>query len=133
VSFYRVSGYSMRPFLRSGDRIIVAAGPVKKGDLLVFRQGENIVCHRLIAISPDGKTYFLRGDCSPSAAEPVPRNAVTGRVVTVVKNGGALRDMDKNPWAAINRVMPFIVPVFALWYSLFSRAADMRGVFCRKE
>lgn len=58
---YRTKGMSMYPTLRPGDKTIVEkceAAECKRGDIVVFRQGEQLICHRII------KTDFRWGELS---------------------------------------------------------------------
>ena len=45
-----ISGTSMWPFLREGDRVYVqhGNGTVRWGDVIVFRQQERLIVHRLV-------------------------------------------------------------------------------------
>src|SRR4030067_3161440 len=62
-----VRGFSMLPLLREGDRILVShdLSGVKRGDIMVFQQGEGLVAHRVISITrnhANGRVYRTKGD-----------------------------------------------------------------------
>lgn len=94
----RVSGASMLPLLRDGDRVeIRPAAPqdLRRGDLLVFQQGEHLVVHRLVARR--GEEWIARGDNLPDRDPPIPRQAVLGRVRRVDGAAGRI-DLSRGPW-----------------------------------
>lgn len=94
----KVAGASMLPLLRDGDRVeLLPLAPerLRRGDLLVFRQGEHLVVHRLVARR--GGCWIARGDNLPQADPPIPRAAILGRVRRVDGAAGLL-DLDRPPW-----------------------------------
>lgn len=79
-------GSSMFPVLRTGDRIIVAPErDFNVGDLLVFKQDDQMVCHRFVKIfEKDGIKYFqTRGDSFFGLDEPVTAGQILGKVVRI--------------------------------------------------
>ena len=82
----RVQGDSMRPMLRPGDVLEVAfkGDPPRTGDLLLFRQADYLVVHRLLgrARRQGGEVGFrTRGDASMALDPRVAEGSVLGRVV----------------------------------------------------
>jgi hypothetical protein len=89
---FRGLGRSMLPALRPGDEALFAplrAAP-RPGEVLLYRAGDRLVAHRLIATHADGQLR-LRGDFLPADDPPVPRAAVLGHLVAVRRNGRELR------------------------------------------
>ena len=87
------SGYSMYPFLRPGDRIIVkriSQGLPEIGDIVVLKSSrEHFVVHRLVKILPSGKG-ILKGDSLLAIdPEPVVLSALSG-IVTAILRGDRL-------------------------------------------
>lgn len=76
----QVSGHSMWPFLRDGQRVrIVRAERIQLGDVVLVAQP--LVLHRVIAIAGDRLT--LKGDARPRADGAVDRAQVIGRLDVV--------------------------------------------------
>ncbi len=67
---FRIEGGSMRPFLRSGDTVLVKpaqAQDLRLGDVIVFDPGgRSLIAHRIVQISaePDGQRYLTQGDAT---------------------------------------------------------------------
>jgi hypothetical protein len=93
---FRAEGLSMYPSIRHGETIIV--GPVGEeaivlGDVLLCRQGNRLLAHRVVAWRDlDGARMLdLRGDGKRDCDAPVPPSAVIGRVESVQRNGRTIR------------------------------------------
>lgn len=79
-------GESMLPTLRSGESIIVDFRPerIERGDLVLFRQADYLVVHRLLgpASREDGTPLLrTRGDGRSALDPPLPRDRLRGRVL----------------------------------------------------
>jgi nickel-type superoxide dismutase maturation protease len=83
-----VSGPSMLPTLRSGDRLLVArTRHIRSGDIVVVRDPRswsNLVCKRVV--SADSHHIVVRGDNPDASTDsrafgPVPTEWVVGRVI----------------------------------------------------
>jgi len=96
-----VQGRSMLPFLTEGQLLAVefTSERLATGDLLLFRQVDYLVVHRLVGRGArDGASYYrCRGDGLAGFDPPVDPECVVGRVVAVrcgeawrsVRTGGA--------------------------------------------
>ena len=94
-SLFRVreSDHSMQPTLEPGTRLLVRfrTAPLRRGDLVLFRQADYLVIHRLLgqARSPDGRPCLrTRGDWTPGVDPPLAPADVVGRAVTVETRHG---------------------------------------------
>jgi signal peptidase I len=87
----RVHGRSMEPTLRAGQVLAVEFAPARLrcGDMLVFRQVDYLVVHRLLgrARRGGGGSYRTRGDGLPGLDPPVDPQRVVARVVAVESAG----------------------------------------------
>jgi len=87
-----VSGSSMWPVLRSGDRIVVRHGgrTPAVGQIVVFLQEERTLAHRVIRRRGEGADFALRakGDCT-LVADPgwLGPERIVGIVEAVVRDG----------------------------------------------
>jgi hypothetical protein len=102
----------MIPFVRDGDIVHVrpvAHGDVRVGDVVAYASAEAFLLHRVVAERPGG--WLLRGDAL-DFADFVPREAVLGRAVAVVRRG-RWRRLDTAPSRWLGRVvaaLPGVVP-----------------------
>jgi hypothetical protein len=87
-----VVGTSMLPLLQPGDRLVVshALSSLRRGDILVFLQGDQLIAHRLLCIyrfEDAGLTLLTKGDCVAQPDPPLAAAQVLGVVVAVCRNG----------------------------------------------
>ena len=90
-----ISGHSMEPLVRAGDTLVVrhGSGDVRIGDVVLFKVGERLVAHRIVALrsSPSGDEVFVaKGDASPALDETLPRGRILGVVEEVRGTRGRL-------------------------------------------
>lgn len=84
--FFKTSGYSMWPFLRPGQKLLVKAcswDSVRIGDVLAYHKSGVVVCHRLVGRNVAGQELLVRGDSSYGQPERIPARLVIGRVISV--------------------------------------------------
>ena len=90
---FQAAGYSMSPFIRSGDLITISpvSDPLRIGDIVAFINPCNnkLSVHRIISKVPNG--YLLRGDNSPKEDGIVLLNEIFGRVIHIERNGRRVR------------------------------------------
>lgn len=91
-------GESMLPTLRPGQRVAVdfSAREPERGDLVLFRQQDYHVVHRILGIAstPAGGGYLrARGDHRPGLDPPVAPASVRGTVVAVERASGVWWEM----------------------------------------
>lgn len=104
----RVEGTSMRPLMRPGDTVslrLAEASELKTGDLIAFRQDENLIVHRLIRARKLDKSLWLcqKGD-NLSGWSWISADKVLGKVESIRGRGKEL-NMSTRPWTWMNRVM----------------------------
>lgn len=88
----RVSGRSMWPTLRPGDRVTVepaAAGDLRPGDWVVLRNADALIVHRFLGFNRHGR-LITKGDGVYALDPPWPRDALVGRVVSYARNGDSI-------------------------------------------
>jgi signal peptidase I len=102
----KVAGFSMVPALWPGDLVTVRRcdpSELLAGSIIVFRQNEKLVVHRLIALT--GGRVVTRGDARPRCDEPVGTAEVLGRVDSVLRDGRPIRP-EISFW---NRAVAFVL------------------------
>ena len=88
-----VCGESMRPTLRPGHVLAVEFSPssLQRGDLLLFRQADYLVVHRLLGNARAGgsrPSLRTRGDGVTNLDPPLERSRVVGRAIAVQVEDG---------------------------------------------
>jgi hypothetical protein len=102
-----IQGRSMEPTLPDGSQIVVdfAARSLRRGDLVVFRQGREVVVHRYLGTArfPDGRPCLrTRGDGLLYLDPPCAPESVLGKVL-LVRRDGIWRDLRGRGAAAYAR------------------------------
>lgn len=94
TSIISVTGRSMLPFIRSGDKLLVSHHKrrTRIGDVITFYQAGRLVVHRVIRCKTrHGKTRILtKGDNAPRFDAPICSINILGRVVALERNGQQL-------------------------------------------
>lgn len=91
----RITGRSMYPALHNGARVIISPvvyDELSVGDLIVFHNGDGIICHRLIRKGNGRLT--LKGDTNLWADPPVLSSQALGRVVGTIESDQQMRALD---------------------------------------
>ena len=106
---FRAPGHSMYPTVLHQDVITVEpvdASAVKVGDIILFRNKQSLIAHRVITIlkrseknsrsapkglqdrsSSETLQFILRGDARPANDNPINAEQILGKVVCVERNG----------------------------------------------
>lgn len=116
-AWVRESTDSMTPLVRAGDRLRLAPidrAHVHPGAVVAYRRGAHLIVHRVLACDATG--VVTKGDALPSRDEPVPWQAVIGRVVTLADAGGRQHELTVFPW-----------PLFGCLVAWLSRFAETVG------
>jgi len=101
---------SMLPLLRIGDRVLVeSVSPenIKFGDIIVFKDLDKMVVHRVIQIYKDGSKSFLQKGDNARIAEIVIGENIIGRV-TAVQRGTKVISLNFWIWKTYNYILTFI-------------------------
>lgn len=93
--FFETSGFSMWPFIRQGEKLVIKKAPVddlRSGDIILYRANNQLACHRLVKKirTKDGYLLYARGDNSNSPSELVTESMFLGKVIGIIKNGKVL-------------------------------------------
>ncbi len=126
LSFFDTSGFSMWPFLKTRERVVVkkvAAGSLKVGDIILYRGKNQIVCHRLVKIIKNRGGYLLyaRGDNSLRSTEPVAEELLVGKVIGVLRNGHIISLAGKRS-NFVNQLIVVVGPLFGIGSRIIRRS-----------
>jgi signal peptidase I len=120
-----VSGRSMVPLMREGDRVVVQLAPerVRTGDIVVVRGAQGLVVHRVVRKldQAGGVTYLTKGDAAFHFDPPVAAPNVLGQVVALERAGQHNIDLTRLTWR-----------VFGLGLALLSQLQGTLGVVAGK-
>lgn len=118
---FQAKGWSMRPFIRDGDIIVVSPienSSIKAGDVVFHLTTENkVIVHRVIKKYKKDKdnriTMLIKGDATFSSPEKVEMQDVLGKVVEVERNGRKKR-LDRKLYQIMGLFFAAISP-FSRW------------------
>lgn len=89
-TFFEVVTASMYPTIEIGDVVIVKiTKEVEINDIIVYRDGESIITHRLIEKNDD--KLIAKGDANNSEDKPINEEMVLGEVIRIVPKLGTWR------------------------------------------
>ena len=98
---------SMMPLLRTGDEVLVqSVNPdnIRPGDIIVFKDQDKLIVHRVIRRYKNGSPTFLqKGDCT-TAAEIIRSEDVIGKVIAVCKGTKIIR-LNDGIWKVVNYIL----------------------------
>jgi len=116
---FQAKGWSMRPFIRDGDFIVVSpvkGSSIRKGDVVFYSTTENeIIVHRIIRKykKNDRITVLIKGDASFGPPEKVDIQNVLGKAIAIERNGREKR-LDGKLYRIIDLFFAVISP-FSRW------------------
>lgn len=111
---WRLSGDSMRPLLRHGDRLwIVPSRDPAKGEIVLFERRGQLICHRVLSVDP----LELAGDYN-RRLDRIDAAAVLGVVAAAERSGRRLA-LDRGPVAWAGKLL-------AAWHRLDRRWTTSR-------
>ena len=89
-SFFEVATGSMSPTIEIGDVVIVKiTKEVNEDDIIVYRENENFITHRLIEKKED--KLIAKGDANNSEDKPIELEDVLGKVEKIIPKVGIWR------------------------------------------
>ena len=114
LSFFETTGFSMWPFLKAGEKLLIKKTPtenLKVGDIIIYRANEQLVCHRLTKKIKQRERYLLhvRGDSSLSSPEPITEEMFLGKAISIIKNGKIIT-LNQMKGQFINRLIVLVAP-----------------------
>lgn len=105
---FTISGSSMEPLLKSGDRVAVRSvhpEQMKMGDIIAFRSEGRVVIHRLVGRRKTGRglVYCQKGD-NLIGWTWILEEAIIGKVVSV-RGPERIADMGDTLWRCLNTAL----------------------------
>jgi hypothetical protein len=86
----RVTGKSMNPIIRDGDRVLIGGvrGAPRCGSVVLLDAGGSPLLHRIVAYRPEG--IITRGDSRITEDPPHPLSSVLGRALIVERGASSI-------------------------------------------
>ena len=95
--FFTNVGYSMYPLIKQREDIlhIIKTSDYKRGDIILFKSNiDHYVLHRILKIKKD--QIITAGDYNYFKDQPITREQVLGKLVTIKKKDGKEIDLSKD-------------------------------------
>lgn len=100
-TFFEVATGSMADTIEIGDVVIVElTKDVRKNDIIVYKEEENFITHRLIEIDENGE-FITKGDANNTEDKPVNETQVLGKVTYIIPKLGIWRKAILSPQVLI--------------------------------
>lgn len=115
--FFETVGFSMRPFLKGGERLIIKKDIFEElsvGDIILYRTNNQTVCHRVVKRSIKDKEiiFFVRGDNSTALPEIITKDVFIGKMIGVIYNNRIII-IESKMWRIVNRGIVIIAPLLS--------------------
>lgn len=106
-TFFEVATGSMSNTIEIGDVVIVkVTKDVEKNEIIVYKDGNNFVTHRLI--ENNGEKLVAKGDANNSEDKPITKEQILGRVIYIIPKLGIWRKIFLSP-EIIGLILVFMV------------------------
>ena len=90
-TFFEVATGSMKDAIQIGDGVLVEiTKDVKENDIIVYKEEENFITHRLVEINENGE-LITKGDANNAKDQPIKIDKVLGKVVYILPKIGILK------------------------------------------
>ena len=95
-TFFEVATGSMSGTIEIGDVVIVKiTKDVNQGEVIVYKEGDNFITHRLV--EKDGDHLVAKGDANNSEDKPITEDQILGRVIYILPKLGVWRKIFLSP------------------------------------
>jgi signal peptidase I len=98
---------SMMPLLRTGDEVLIQSvnpNNIRPGDIIVFKDPDKLIVHRVIRRYDSGSPTFLQKGDSTTAAEIIRSEDIIGKVIAVRK-GSKIICLNDGIWKVVNHIL----------------------------
>lgn len=104
-TFFEVATGSMADTIQIGDIVIVKlTNEVNENDIIVFKENENFITHRLI--SKNENEIITKGDANNSEDKPIKEEQIIGKVEKIIPKVGMWKEIILSP--------EILIPLFIL-------------------
>ena len=106
-SWLPVLSGSMMPLLQIGDEVLVQSanpGSIRPGDIIVFKNQDKLIVHRVIRRYGDDNPSFLQKGDNTTSGEIIRSEDVIGKVITIRKRDRIIY-LNDGVWKVINNIL----------------------------
>ncbi len=122
-TFFEVATGSMSPTIEVGDVVIVTLKKeVNENDIIVYKEGNDIITHRLIKKTED--TLITKGDANNSEDKSITSNQIIGEVIHIMPKIGIWRKILLTPQITILILIVIFLLSALLMYSPKNKTKD---------
>lgn len=115
-TFFEVATGSMSPTINVGDVVIVKVGQeVTENDIIVYKENESFITHRLIRKEDD--KLITKGDANNSEDKAIEESDVLGKVIKIFPQIGIWRKAILSPEVIGLIVILIIILIISLIYT----------------
>lgn len=124
-TIFQVSTGSMSNTIEVDDIVIVKLNKenLKENDIIVFKQDENIITHRIIKKENDKIT--TKGDANNAEDNPIKQDDVIGKVIKIIPNIAIWKKVLKTPKVIISIIIT--ITLFIISISLKDEKEEQGG------
>lgn len=120
-SFFEVATGSMSPTIEVGDVVITKiTKDVNQNDVIVYKDGESIITHRLI--EKNEEEIITRGDANNSEDKPIKENMIIGQVIKIIPQLGTWQKILSSPEILVLIIM--LIIILSTIYAYTSKAEE---------
>lgn len=114
--FIETSGFSMWPFVRRGEKLIIKKASLEDlrvGDIILYRTEDDLVSHRLVKMvkTSKGCLFYSRGDNSCSLPELLIKDRFLGKAIGILKKNGKMISFTGFRQRVFHRFIVIIAPL----------------------
>ena len=119
-SMFEVQTGSMSPTIKAGDMILVKNVPeIKVDDVITYKEDGEFITHRVKEIYRE--TLVTQGDANNSLDNPIIKEQVVGKVISIFPYFGTIRSIFFNPFVLLTLIFTLY-----LISSMFRRGKNMK-------
>ena len=125
-TFFEIATGSMSGTLEIGDVVIVKlTNDVEVGDIIVYKEEDYFITHRLIEKNQD--TLIAKGDANNSEDSPISINDVIGKVEFTIENVGIWKKVFTSPSVLIALFITIVLFGIVLIYKPKEKVEEKGG------
>ena len=125
-TFFEIATGSMSGTLEIGDVVIVKlTNDVEVGDIIVYKEEDYFITHRLIEKNQD--TLIAKGDANNSEDSPISINDVIGKVEFTIENVGIWKKVFTSPSVLITLFINIVLFGIVLIYKKKKKVEEKGG------
>ena len=120
-TFFEVATGSMSNTIEIGDVVVVKiTKEVNKNEIIVYRDGDNFVTHRLI--EKDGDKLVAKGDANNSEDKPIEEKMIIGEVVKIIPQLGTWQQILSSPEILV--LIIILILILSVIYAYTSKSEE---------